>query len=658
MKLMLSTMNKIKIDDNLVCKICQTKHKTPNARNKCIRSHGMDASEYIIKYYFNNTHPKCKCGCGTNIKNIKWIKDEIHYSDYIRNHFPRNPHTEETKEKIKLNTIKVIQEKFGVDNVFQLDTIKEKIKKTNLEKYGVDNPMKNKSIAEKARHSQTAETIKKIKQTNLKKYGAHAYTATSSGKEKIKQTIHDRYGKENPMYVDDVVVKVKNTNIEKYGYDCNFNNPEYRKKYNTKKSKYEEIVANALGGIRGYRLDGYEYDVKFDNYLIEIDGDYYHPNDLTDLSFTQLNGILNDIRKNEIANESEYDLLRIKVSDLKKIDNISLQSIIKHSYTNQYNLDYRQTFLTKDYIKKYIDKYGKDKMKTYIPLVLKFVRTLSSEFPKIQSKETSEMVCDYIKSFDVNNMIDSNGHFLNKNYDAGVSLLKSMFNAYWNSSYKGNKSPIEAWSDDEVMYRIISYRMGFNKSNEIYNISLSNLIYGLSVNRYTISFFRPTLAATIYQSYLGNNKYPKVLDPCAGFGGRLLGFKLKYPNGKYIGIEPNKEIYTGLCKLIDIFKFENVELYNCKIEDFEANEDYDLVFTSIPYYDLEDYNNTFSYSTLQQWKDIFIQSLLRFDKLIINTNIDIYNIISDSFTINNKIINYTSPFNDKKTKYELLLKKT
>lgn len=36
--------------------------------------------------------------------------------------------------------INIIQEKYGVDNPFQAEEIKEKIKQTNLEKYGVENP--------------------------------------------------------------------------------------------------------------------------------------------------------------------------------------------------------------------------------------------------------------------------------------------------------------------------------------------------------------------------------------------------------------------------------------------------------------------------------------------------------------------------------------
>jgi len=137
------------------------------------------------------------------------------------------------------------------------------------------------------------------------------------------------------------------------------------------------------------------------------------------------------------------------------------------------------------------------------------------------------------------------------------------------------------------MYNIIKYRIGINKNNETFDFSLKNLVYGLSVNRYTVSFFKPLLAAAVYKYFLKDHKKPIVLDLCAGFGGRLLGFKSIYPNGTYIGLEPNKKRFDELEVLAS--NFNNVKIYNIKAEDFKICNNYNLVFTSIPYYDLENY---------------------------------------------------------------------
>ena len=80
-----------------------------------------------------------------------------------------------------------------------------------------------------------------------------------------------------------------------------------------------------------------------------------------------------------------------------------------------------------------------------------------------------------------------------------------------------------------------------------------------------------------------------------------------------------------------------------------------MVFTSIPYYDLENYNNSFEYPTIENWKSTFIQSIHRFDNVVLNVNQDIYNQISTQFDIIGKIVNSKSPFNGGGDKYELLV---
>jgi hypothetical protein len=107
-------MKKIVIEDYLTCRICGQTHLTVRDRNLCITNHGKNIIDYFIEYYLDNKPFKCKCGCGT-LTNIKIIKNEIRYSDYTTNHFPRKPHTEETKQKIKTNTKQAIREKYSFE---------------------------------------------------------------------------------------------------------------------------------------------------------------------------------------------------------------------------------------------------------------------------------------------------------------------------------------------------------------------------------------------------------------------------------------------------------------------------------------------------------------------------------------------------------------
>ena len=93
----------------------------------------------------------------------------------------------------KCKMIKNNQEKYGVDNVFQLDEVKEKIKETVKKKYGVDYI------------SQSEEIQKKIKR-NYKK----------EQRNRMK-TVQERYGVDNISQLDEVKEKKENTCLQKYG---------------------------------------------------------------------------------------------------------------------------------------------------------------------------------------------------------------------------------------------------------------------------------------------------------------------------------------------------------------------------------------------------------------------------------------------------------
>jgi hypothetical protein len=154
------------------------------------------------------------------------------------------------------------------------------------------------------------------------------------------------------------------------------------------------------------------------------------------------------------------------------------------------------------------------------------------------------------------------------------------------------------------MLKVIKYRIGINSSNEIFDFSIKELINGLSARRHTVSFFKPLLAASIYKFKLGNMENPIVIDPCAGFGGRLLAFKALYPNGTYIGIEPNIETFNELSELKNMFieggiNADTIKLYNCTLEEYSGTKQADLTFTSIPYYDLEIYSNSVEYKDFE-----------------------------------------------------------
>jgi len=130
-------ITKIPCNDIQICKINNEFFPDRYKNSYLLNNFNITFENYLIKYYLNNIVPICKCGCGTQLK-IKFYNNEISVSNFTKNHWPHEKHSDEVKQKIKINTKKSIMNKFGVDNVFKLYEIKEKSKKTKLERYGND----------------------------------------------------------------------------------------------------------------------------------------------------------------------------------------------------------------------------------------------------------------------------------------------------------------------------------------------------------------------------------------------------------------------------------------------------------------------------------------------------------------------------------------
>jgi len=101
--------------------------------------------------------------------------------------------------------------KYGVDNVFQSEEIKEKIKQSHMKKYGVDHHMKNDIVKNK------------MIKTLMEKYGVDNIAKDISIQEKMKNTNKDRYGFDNPMRNEDIAEKSKILHQEVVEYNINNN---------------------------------------------------------------------------------------------------------------------------------------------------------------------------------------------------------------------------------------------------------------------------------------------------------------------------------------------------------------------------------------------------------------------------------------------------
>ena len=131
--------------------------------------------------------------------------------------------------------------------------------------------------------------------------------------------------------------------------------------------------------------------------------------------------------------------------------------------------------------------------------------------------------------------------------------------------------------------------------------SVFQLYYG------TINQFRPSEAKRIYcilEPKIG------VLDFCAGWGGRCLG-AMAY-GVPYIGIDANTKMESSYKKMIETVEPNaNVSMIFKPSESVDFSKlNYDLVFTSPPYFMLEEYENMPQYSSRSAFLEKFFRPVV------------------------------------------------
>ena len=180
-----------------------------------------------LKININNLPKNSRYEIDVKCENCGIIK-RLQYCNYNKYMINKNKYT---CKKCTLKNNNLL--KYNVENVFQLESIKEKIKNTVKEKYNVDNISQLEDIKQK-----------KIK-TNLNKYNTKYPLSNSIIKEKIKKTVKEKYNVDNISQLENVKLKkiktslknygvihpsksdifkdnIKSTNLKKYGVEWNF----------------------------------------------------------------------------------------------------------------------------------------------------------------------------------------------------------------------------------------------------------------------------------------------------------------------------------------------------------------------------------------------------------------------------------------------------
>lgn len=259
--------------------------------------------------------------------------------------------------------------KYGVINVFQLESTKETMKKSCLEKYGVEYV------------SQDKDFRKRVEDTCLKKYGKKNIMQTEKFKAAAKTT---KYRKNNGAYrSQEEILKQKKTCLERYGYEVPFTSPEnlekakesMKKKYGSEyflhTAAYKQRMTELYGGEnpdycdsilskikRKYTFENLHFDStweivyyiwlkdncknftvhpkKYFSYTFDAKEHRYHPDFLVDGKYVEIKGphLLNEMMKENTISNAKYKCMI--ENDVDVISNIA--PYLKY-IKDKYNID-------------------------------------------------------------------------------------------------------------------------------------------------------------------------------------------------------------------------------------------------------------------------------------------------------------------------------
>lgn len=275
--------------------------------------------------------------------------------------------------------------------------------------------------------------------------------------------------------------------------------------------------------------------------------------------------------------------------------------------------------------------------KYYVLTIDKFDELIKKHKPRIVTRVPKKMkhkksIVKYNNSYVLIRENWSDNEELNNATDFFSEIVRIQCN------FKGHVSPFDYW---KANHNTLTNKFKNMQINEIRDFMYNNAKF--------CNNFRVSVALTIYKLF--NAK--KILDPSAGWGDRLIA-AIGNDTEMYTGVDPNNDMWDCYDNIIKTLARRNDQRkYNIIHDGFEyANIDkntYDLVFTSPPFFDLEEYSKSpkDSYNANKHpdaWYNNFLVALIKksYDSLIYGGHFALY--ISESTDTNyvGKMVEFTN----------------
>ena len=233
--------------------------------------------------------------------------------------------------------------------------------------------------------------------------------------------------------------------------------------------------------------------------------------------------------------------------------------------------------------------------------------TLANELEDVSfyySYSDSDLLKDWNSLIKWNARVDS----MASTQRVGMKLCEHFFPNFFDIENKDGNSFKSLWKADKLE-KVLRWN---RKSHS--TPYLSELRRGIYFN-YKLAkstMYRPQMAKMV----VTNLGAKRVLDPCAGWGGRMLGSVAA--GAEYVAFEPNTETYESLLKLIKFLGIEDkvriIKDSALEMDKYDIGE-FDLILTSPPYFDLEVYSHEDTQSikgcdTYSMWVNNFLKPLI------------------------------------------------
>ena len=254
---------------------------------------------------------------------------------------------------------------------------------------------------------------------------------------------------------------------------------------------------------------------------------------------------------------------------------------------------------------KTLDEESQDR---WIAKIFDIYRERGFPYPTILTRSEVVRQVQNVKNYDP--FLDD-GSF--KNSQTGQGLCNGHFRTRWQTLVR-NKSAYQTFHNDTQFKKVIRTQLKDKNSKRVMPTNMRSALSIYHGNR-TPSNFKPSVMKGLVDLYVPLNG--KVLDPCAGFGGRLLGAVCSPKNVSYTGIEPSPQTIEGLQALRGQLIVDGgisptrMTLIQGVAEKMDFEGVYDLVVTSPPYRDLEQYiggDQSFHYGG--DWTARFFEPLI------------------------------------------------